>query len=78
LPADVEVVAMRREEGEPARAVRFVRDAAAAATAANAATAATAVRGPATIALADATLFVAAGWTATPLQIGGWMLERHA
>jgi N-methylhydantoinase A len=35
------------------------------------------VRGPATIALPDATLFVAAGWTAQPLEIGGWLLEQH-
>ena len=34
------------------------------------------VVGPASIALADATMYVAAGWTARSLEIGGWMLER--
>ncbi len=36
------------------------------------------VRGRAVIALADATLLVAAGWTARALAIGGWLLEREA
>ena len=36
------------------------------------------VDGPASIALPDATLYVAAGWRATALEIGGWMLERVA
>ena len=65
LPAEAEVVALRHEAGEPARSVRFQRE-----------QAASAVTGPATLALSDATLFVAEGWTATPLDIGGWMLER--
>jgi N-methylhydantoinase A/oxoprolinase/acetone carboxylase beta subunit len=34
-----------------------------------------AVRGAAVVPLPDATLLVAAGWTARPLDIGGWMLE---
>jgi N-methylhydantoinase A len=34
------------------------------------------VDGPASIALPDATLYVAPGWRATALEIGGWMLER--
>jgi N-methylhydantoinase A len=34
------------------------------------------VTGPASIALTDATLYVAPGWRATALEIGGWMLER--
>jgi N-methylhydantoinase A/oxoprolinase/acetone carboxylase beta subunit len=33
------------------------------------------VRGPATIALADATVLVPPGWTARALAVGGWMLE---
>jgi N-methylhydantoinase A/oxoprolinase/acetone carboxylase beta subunit len=33
------------------------------------------VKGPATIALPDATLLVRAGWTATALPIGGWIVE---
>lgn len=36
------------------------------------------VHGPAPVALPDATMLVAAGWTARPLPIGGWMLERDA
>ena len=35
-------------------------------------------RGPDVIALADATLFVADGWTARALPIGGWVMERGA
>jgi N-methylhydantoinase A len=35
------------------------------------------VRGPAVIALADATLFVADGWTARALPIGGYLVERN-
>lgn len=33
------------------------------------------VRGPAVIALPDATLLVAHGWTARALEMGGWLLE---
>lgn len=65
LPAAAEVVALRHEAGEPARTPRFQRE-----------EAAQPVQGPATLALPDATLFVAEGWTATPLEIGGWMLTR--
>jgi N-methylhydantoinase A len=36
------------------------------------------VRGRAVIALTDATLLVAAGWTARALPTGGWLLERDA
>jgi N-methylhydantoinase A len=35
------------------------------------------IAGPASFALADATMYVAAGWTARSLDIGGWMLERE-
>lgn len=35
------------------------------------------VRGPATIALADATLLVKAGWVACALELGGWLLDRE-
>jgi N-methylhydantoinase A/oxoprolinase/acetone carboxylase beta subunit len=66
LPAEAEVVALRHEAGEPARAVRFERDDDPAP-----------VTGPATVQLPDATLFVAEGWHATPLPIGGWLLERR-
>jgi N-methylhydantoinase A len=36
------------------------------------------VTGPATVALPDATMLVAAGWEARPLPIGGWLLEQRA
>jgi hypothetical protein len=35
-------------------------------------------RGPHVIALPDATLFVADGWTARTLPIGGYLVERNA
>jgi N-methylhydantoinase A len=35
------------------------------------------VRGPATIALTDATLLVSPGWVARSLELGGWLLERE-
>lgn len=35
-----------------------------------------AVRGPRVVALPDATMLIADGWTARPLAIGGWLLER--
>jgi N-methylhydantoinase A len=35
------------------------------------------LRGRATVALPDATLLVAEGWTARALPIGGWLLERN-
>jgi N-methylhydantoinase A len=38
----------------------------------------TVVRGPATVALPDATLLVKPGWVARGLEIGGWLLDREA
>jgi N-methylhydantoinase A len=35
-------------------------------------------RGPAVVALTDATMLVAAGWTARALPIGGYLMERDA
>jgi len=35
------------------------------------------IRGPAAVALPDATLFVADGWTARALPIGGYLMERN-
>jgi N-methylhydantoinase A len=35
-----------------------------------------AISGPKVVTLSDATMVVAAGWSARPLQIGGWLLER--
>jgi N-methylhydantoinase A len=34
--------------------------------------------GPASLALPDATLYIAPGWTARTLPIGGWLLERDS
>lgn len=65
LPADAEVVALRHEAGEPARAAKFTGDATRVTE-----------RGPATIALPDATLYVADGWHAESLPTGGWKLTR--
>ena len=36
------------------------------------------VRGPMAIALPDATMFVATGWSARALPIGGWLVEQDA
>lgn len=36
------------------------------------------VRGPMAVALPDATMFVASGWTARSLPIGGWLMERDS
>jgi len=35
------------------------------------------IDGPAVVRLPDATMRVAAGWTARALAIGGWMLEQR-
>jgi hypothetical protein len=35
------------------------------------------VRGPATVALTDATLLIKAGWVGRSLAMGGWLLERE-
>ncbi|MEA3246560.1 MAG: hydantoinase/oxoprolinase family protein, partial [Gemmatimonadota bacterium] len=34
------------------------------------------IRGPRVVTLPDATMVVDRGWTARPLPIGGWLLER--
>lgn len=62
----VEVVSARAVVSGPARELTLARH-----------DAPDAVRGPATLSLDDATMLVAAGWTARPLAIGGWMLERE-
>jgi hypothetical protein len=36
------------------------------------------IHGPAVVALSDATMFVADGWTARALPIGGYVMERGA
>jgi hypothetical protein len=36
-----------------------------------------AVRGPSVVTLPDATMVVDRGWSARPLAIGGWLVERR-
>ncbi|MBL8996814.1 MAG: hydantoinase/oxoprolinase family protein [Gemmatimonadetes bacterium] len=68
LPRPVECVALRHVASDPGAVARFARED----------DGARPVAGPAAVALRDATLWVAAGWRATPLPIGGWLLEREA
>jgi N-methylhydantoinase A len=91
LPRAVELVSARHAATTPGAAPRFARPAPPARAhdreAARPAPGAVArvddaraaaddvVRGPATIALADATVLVPGGWTARALAVGGWMLE---
>ncbi|MDH5234320.1 MAG: hydantoinase/oxoprolinase family protein [Gemmatimonadota bacterium] len=83
LPRAVECVALRHVASNPGARVAFTRDASAAAFDLRSRTdhggpAPTApIAGPASLALSDATLWVAAGWRATPLAMGGWRLERE-
>lgn len=83
LARDVEIVSARHAASEAPRDVALVRPAGVAGWDAGAmrdcggAGDAT-VRGPATVTLPDATLLVAAGWTARTLPIGGWLVERDA
>lgn len=82
LDHDVEVVALRYVAGEPGADVRFARDPDATAFDASlrqdlgGPADKIVVQGPAAIALPDATLWVAEGWRATALGVGGWRLER--
>jgi N-methylhydantoinase A len=84
LPQAVEVVALRHTAGEAARAVQFTREAggtawdAASRTDAGGPAPGAVVVGPAAIALPDATLWVAEGWRAAAMEIGGWSLTRDA
>lgn len=80
----VEVVALRQIAGEPSRTAHFARDADAPAFDATALVDrggpadGAVVRGPAVVALPDATLWVADGWRAEALALGGWKLTRGA
>ncbi len=82
LPAEAEVVALRHEAGEPAREAAFRRSPELAAfdsakqLDSGGPADGVSVAGPAAIALPDATLFVAEGWRAEALAIGGWRLIR--
>ena len=65
LDRPVEIVSVRCTASSASRAVRL-----------EAQQRAQPVRGRATITLSDATLLVANGWSARPLEIGGWLLQR--
>jgi N-methylhydantoinase A/oxoprolinase/acetone carboxylase beta subunit len=69
LHRPIEIVSARCTVSGRPRPVRLVR-----ASGANDAV----TRGPATLALPDATLLVKAGWVARGLEIGGWLLERES
>jgi N-methylhydantoinase A/oxoprolinase/acetone carboxylase beta subunit len=66
LPYSVEVVSVRHVAEGMGRAVKLVRESKPAARR---------LVGPKSIALADATLFVAKGWRARLLDTGAWLLE---
>jgi len=80
LARDVEVVAMRHTASSHAERVRFARHGARTWSdrdrVDDGSPCDAAVRGDAVVTLPDATLFVAPGWTARALEIGGWLMER--
>ncbi|MFM8781281.1 MAG: hydantoinase/oxoprolinase family protein, partial [Gemmatimonadota bacterium] len=83
LPQPVESVALRHVASTPGVAARFARDTDAAPFDAERAidhggSADITIHGPRSILLPDATAWIAEGWVATPLAIGGWMLRREA
>lgn len=84
LDSPAEMVALRHEVGEPARLATLARDSARAGYDAavrvdgGGPAAGAIVHGPTTIALPDATLFVASGWRAEAMDIGGWRLRPEA
>jgi len=82
LPVDVEIVSVRCVASDAPRAARLERQGAggvawdaASLTDGGGACDAT-IAGPCSVVLPDATMFVADGWTARALPMGGWMLER--
>ena len=82
LDRPVEVVSLRQAMSGTARSIRLERSGAGEWSDAHpfdsGARLSKTVRGPISIALPDATLHVAQGWTASSLPIGGWMLTRDA
>lgn len=68
LPRAVECVALRHVASTPGARATFRRDDGAPERP---------VVGPTSLALTDATLWVAAGWRAAALDSGGWLLERE-
>jgi N-methylhydantoinase A len=81
LERDVEFVSVRRAAIGPGRDVRLARRGLAGWDSGSmrddGGTLDAVVRGPASVALPDATMFIARGWTGRAQQIGGWMLERE-
>lgn len=83
LDRPVEIVSLRRSVSGIERPIRLERRGAPGAWNERAPTDSGArmtrsVRGPVSIALPDATLYVADGWSATTLDIGGWMIEKES
>jgi N-methylhydantoinase A len=80
LDRDVEVVAMRHTASAHAEVVRFARQGARRWSEAervdDGGPCDAVVEGEAVITLPDATLYVAAGWRARALEVGGWLVER--
>jgi len=80
LGRDVEVVAMRHTASAHAEAVRFARQGprrwSDAERVDDGGPCDAVVEGEAVITLPDATLYVAAGWRARALAVGGWLVER--
>ncbi len=80
LDRAVEVVAMRHTASSHAEAVRFARHGAPTWNdrdlVDDGAPCSAVVAGEAVITLPDATLYLAPGWTARALNIGGWLMER--
>ena len=80
LEREVEVVAVRHTASAQAEVVRFARHGVSAwnsqALVDDGSPCDAEVAGEAVITLPDATLFVANGWTARAVALGGWMLER--
>jgi N-methylhydantoinase A/oxoprolinase/acetone carboxylase beta subunit len=80
LDRAVEVVAMRHTASSQAESVSFARHGAptwnASALVDDGSPCDAVVAGEAVITLPDATLYVAPGWTARALAVGGWLMER--
>ena len=82
LPRSVECVALRHVATDPGTAAVFARDARAPAFDAahhvdrGGPALGILITGPASVTLSDATLWIAEGWRATALPIGGWQLDR--
>ncbi len=83
LEQEVELVSMRYSTGGRRHAVELARSGSPASLEVGGVTVDTGgpleatIHGPAVIALGDATLLVASGWTARALPIGGWVLEQR-